>query len=99
MTFFMSSLLIANQIFSCSAVFAEPLSTESLTIAKEVQDGDKQDLFTFTVKLKGKYVKDGDYKIKRSKNQQDDDVTPDRNIVHKDIFGTVRWSLDDKGLL
>lgn len=100
MTFFMSSLLIANQIFlPCSAVFAEPLSTGSLTIAKEVQDGDKQDLFTFKVKLKGKYVKDGDYKIKRSKNQQDDDVTPDRNIVHKDISGTVRWSLDDKELL
>lgn len=100
MTFFMSSLLIANQIFlPCSAVFAEPLSTGSLTIAKEVQDGDKEDLFTFRVKLKGKDVKDGDYKIKRSKNQQEDDVDPNRKILRQGVSGTIKWTIDDKGVL
>ena len=96
----MSSLLIANQIFlPCSVVFAEPLSTGSLTIAKEVQDEDKEDLFTFRVKLKGKDVKDGDYKIKRAKNQQEDDVDPNRKILRQGVSGTIKWTIDDKGVL
>ena len=84
---------------SATPIFYNHMKDGSLTISKKVQDGDPKETFTFKVKLSGKDVKDGDYKIERGEIKEEDDVDPNRNILHEGVSGSVKWSFDDKGVL